>query len=78
MKKTNNNNMENLENEIAITDTNENFILAESTPTLTEREASIIARSADLNIPSLCSFFEENEDYIKSVLAKAPEQPCNC
>jgi hypothetical protein len=75
MKKTNNDNMDNLENEIA--DTVQDFYNL-PTSTLTEREASIIARSADLNIPSLCSFFEENEDYIKSVLAKAPEQPCNC
>jgi hypothetical protein len=78
MKNNNNNNMENLENEIAITNTNENFVLTESTPVLTEREAAIIARSVNLNLPALCSFFEENEDYIKSVLAKAPEQPCNC
>jgi hypothetical protein len=33
-------------------------------------EAAIIARSEDLNIPALASFFEVNEDVVRAALAK--------
>jgi hypothetical protein len=75
--------MENLENEIAIVDTNEIFPLKSTkklpaTPELSDLEAAIISRSGQLNLPALSSFFSVSEDVVKAALAKAPAQPCNC
>lgn len=37
---------------------------------LTDLELSVIARSEDLNIPALCSFFELREEQVLEILAK--------
>jgi 3-deoxy-D-manno-octulosonate 8-phosphate phosphatase KdsC-like HAD superfamily phosphatase len=40
------------------------------TASISDLEASIIARSEDLNIPALASFHEVTEDVVKAALAK--------
>jgi hypothetical protein len=37
---------------------------------LTDLELAVIARSEDLNIPSLCSMFELHEEQVHEILAK--------
>lgn len=39
-------------------------------PVISNLEASIIARSEDLNIPALAAFFSITEDEVKAALAK--------
>jgi hypothetical protein len=38
--------------------------------TINDLEASIIARSEDLNIPALCAFFGVTDDVVKIALTK--------
>jgi hypothetical protein len=63
--------MENLENkEIEIVEKPTKKAAGTSGHVLTELEINIIARSEDLNLPSLASFFGITEDEVKNALAK--------
>jgi hypothetical protein len=63
-------NLENNENEL--TPLHEEIVtkVTKKTPSLTSLEASVIARSEDLNEPALCAMFELTHDELTKILAK--------